>query len=122
MKARKPKATEPSLRDKLSEHFLRAFEADFAANGVAAIEQLRQKSPEKYSDIAARLIAASEPPAENGFASANSMEEIGRKLLKSVGAEEDQITADMVEAAIRANDDFVSKLEKIANVASTDKS
>jgi len=119
-KAKKPQ--ERTLRDKLSENFLRAFENDFAANGVAAIEQLRQKSPEKYSDIAARLIAASEPPAENGFASANSMEEIGRRLLKSVGAEEDQITTDMVEAAIRVNDDFVSKLEKIANVASTDES
>jgi len=40
--------------------------------------------------------------------------------LKSVGIEEDQITTDMVEAAIRANDDFISNLEKIANVASTD--
>jgi hypothetical protein len=66
MKPRKPKASEPSLRDKLSQNFLSAFESDFKQNGVAAIESLRQKSPEKYAEIAARLIAATEPKPE-GF-------------------------------------------------------
>jgi hypothetical protein len=103
---RKPKTSKPSLRDRLSENFLRAFEADFAANGVAAIEALRQKSPEKYSEIAARLIAASEPKPD-GFESCNSMEEIGLRLLKSVGADEYTVTDDMVQAAIEANDNFI---------------
>jgi hypothetical protein len=44
MKALKPKASEPNLRDKLSESFLRAFESDFEIHGVNVIEQLRQKS------------------------------------------------------------------------------
>jgi hypothetical protein len=52
MKPRKQKYGEPSLRDKLSESYLRAFEADFAANGVAAIEKLRERNPAKYSEIA----------------------------------------------------------------------
>jgi hypothetical protein len=52
---RKLKPEEPSLRAKLSTAFLEAFERDFAANGVAVIEALRNKSPDKYAEIAARL-------------------------------------------------------------------
>jgi hypothetical protein len=44
MKALKPKALQPNLRDKLSESFLRAFESDFEIYGVNVIEQLRKSS------------------------------------------------------------------------------
>ena len=49
MKTRKAKAAEPSLRDLLSQNFLKAFERDFAEKdqGVAAIKALREKSGEK---------------------------------------------------------------------------
>jgi hypothetical protein len=116
MKPRKTKATEPSLRDKLSQAFHAAFQADFAANGVAAIEALRQKSPEKYSEIAARLIAAIEPQPD-GFNSANSMPEIGKRLLMSVGADEFSLTEDQIQAAVEANDDFIARLEQIRDRA-----
>jgi hypothetical protein len=114
MKPRKAKASEPSLRDRLSANFLAAFQADFAANGVAAIEALRQKSPEKYSEIAARLIAATEPPSSDDFGKAQSMQDIGRGLLKQVGLHEDAITEQMIEQAIAANDALVARLEQIA--------
>lgn len=43
------------------------------------------------------------------------MEEIARKLLKSVGVEDpDAITPSMIEAAIKANDAFVDELGRIA--------
>jgi hypothetical protein len=64
MKRKQSKAAEPSLRDKLSAAFLQAIESDFAANGAAVIQDLRVKSPEKYAEIAARLIATTEPAAK----------------------------------------------------------
>jgi hypothetical protein len=60
MKARKPKSAEPSLRDKLSANFMRAFESDFETHGAEVIEQLRQKHPDRYAQIATQLIAAVE--------------------------------------------------------------
>jgi len=98
MKAKKQKPAEPSLRDKLSQNFLRAFETDFDTHGVEVIKQLRQKSPEKYAEIAAKLIAAIEPRGE-GFDSCRSKEELGRALLESVGANEYEITEDMIAEA-----------------------
>lgn len=113
MKPRKPKATEPSLRDRLSANFLAAFQADFEANGVAVIEQLRLKSPEKYAELGAKLIAAAEPPTEGvDFSKAKSMQDIGRGLLKQVGL--DDPTDAQIEAAIVANDNLIDTLTTIA--------
>jgi hypothetical protein len=61
MKVRKQKG---SLRDRLSADYLKAFQEDFAANGVAAIKSLRQESPAKYAEIASRLIAATTEPTD----------------------------------------------------------
>src|SRR5262245_41608766 len=110
MKPRKPKSAEPSLRAKLSAAFLEAFERDFAANGVNVIEKLRERSPEKYAELAGKLIMSTEPP-QDGFESAQSMQEIGVRLLKSVGlADEDLMTPAMIEEAIEANDRFITEL------------
>jgi hypothetical protein len=116
--SRKPqsKANKPSLRDKLSANFLAAFESDFAENGVAAIEQLRLKSPEKYSEIAARLIAAVEPKPD-GFAECKSMPDVARKLLKSVGCDEALVSDQMIEEALAANDAFIARLQAIRDAA-----
>jgi hypothetical protein len=116
--SRKPqsKANKPSLRDKLSANFLAAFESDFAANGVAAIEQLRLKSPEKYSEIAARLIAATEPKTEN-YADCKSLPDVARKLLKSVGCDEAVVSDEMIEEALAANDAFIARLQAIRDAA-----
>jgi hypothetical protein len=101
------------IRAKLSAALLEALEADFAENGVAAIKLLRERSPEKYCELSARLIAATEPPGE-GFDSAQSMEEVGRKLLESIGLAPDIATAEMIQAAIQAHDELVRRLGQIA--------
>jgi hypothetical protein len=116
MKPRPPKSAEPTLRQKLSASYLAAFEADFASNGVAVIEALRNKSPDKYADIAARLISASEP-RQDGFEQATTMQDLGRKLLKSVGCDDSTITDSMIDEAIIANDVFVARLEEIRDRA-----
>jgi hypothetical protein len=90
--------------------------ADFADNGVDAIKALREKSPEKYSEIAARLIAAIESKPD-GFGNCTTMEQIGRKLLQSVGADDVELTGDMIAEAVAANDKFIAKLEEIRNNA-----
>ena len=112
MKPRKSKSGEPSLRDKLSEAYLKAFESDFAANGMAAIKSLRQKSPEKYAEIASRLIASSEPLPPGDFGQCKSLEDIGRKLLEQVGCLDP--SDDQVKLAVEANDAFVARLSEIA--------
>src|SRR5262245_6204581 len=107
---RKSKANEPSLRDRLSENFLRDFEADFAANGKAVIEQLREKYPDRYAAIATQLIASAEPPS-GVFDKAQSMADIGRGLLAQVGLTDPSET--QIQMAIAANDRFVGELEQI---------
>src|SRR5262249_43202620 len=114
--SRKPKAAEPSLRDKLSEAFLKAFEGDFEVNGVEVIKQLRLKSPEKYAEIASRLIAATEPHADD-FTSAKNPHELGFRLLKSVGARDLDIAESMIEAALAAQDIFIAALQDIRSRA-----
>src|SRR5262249_55704385 len=112
MKTPKPKPG-PRLRDKLSESFLRAFVSDFEDNGIEAIEKLRTRNPAKYCEISARLIAANEPDDGLDFKSAKTMQDIGLKLLKSVGVQDAVVTDEMVQAAIEANNAFIATLEAI---------
>jgi hypothetical protein len=53
-----------------------------------------------------------QPEDKHDFNSAQSMQDIGRKLLQSVGLE--HATEDQIEAAILANDKFIDELERIA--------
>jgi hypothetical protein len=107
----KPRKAKGSLREKLSAAYLEAFEADFEAHGVEAIRELRNKSPEKYSDIAARLIAATEPASKLDFSTCNSMEDIGRKLLHSIGFTEPDDAS--IQEAVELNNKFIADLEAI---------
>src|SRR5262249_37056696 len=92
---------------------LKTFESDFKTNGVEVIEQLREKHPDRYAQIAAQLIATTEPKPD-GFESCQSTEAIGRRLLRSVGLEdEDAATPAMVQAALDAQDRMISELAKI---------
>jgi hypothetical protein len=112
----KRKKSELSLRDKLSASYLEAFQSDFAENGKTVIEALRKEKPDKYAEIAARLIAATEPQSKaEGIAGANSTEEVGRRLLQSIGMLEPDDAA--IQAAIEANDVFVAALEQIRDRA-----
>jgi hypothetical protein len=110
----KAKNIEPSLRDKLSASFMKAFENDFQLYGVEAIEQLREKHPDQYARLAAQLIATTEPKPDGiDFKASNSMREIGLRLLQSVGVNEFEITEKMIEEAIEENDAFIAKLAAI---------
>src|SRR5262245_4973929 len=60
-------------------------------------------------------IMPDEPPKPIDFAQAKSMQDIGRKLLQSVGfASPDDLS---IKAAIEANDAFVARLEEIRDKA-----
>jgi len=54
------------------------------------------------------------PVSASDFSQAQSMQDIGRGLLKQVGLHEDAITQQMIERAIAANDELVARLEQIA--------
>jgi hypothetical protein len=100
----------PRLR--LSASFLESLERDFEKNKDAVIEALRKESPKSYAELIGRLIAASDPPAENSFAKCDSMRSIGHRLLVSVGVSEP--TDEMIDLACAANDVFIARLEEIA--------
>src|SRR5262245_3558322 len=111
MKPRKPKSSEPSLKDQLAAKFTKDFLADYDANGVAVIQQLREKHPDRYIEQAARLIATAEEPS-GVFDKAKSMDDIGRGLLSQVGCVAP--SERQIQEAIQANDEFVARLEAIA--------
>lgn len=114
--ARKPQSRDArSPRDRLSRDFLQNFAEDFALNGIAVIKALREKSPERYAELAAKVIMQAEEPDDESLKNAQSMEEIGRRLLKTVGVGEP--TKRQIAAAIKINDKFVKGLERLAVVA-----
>jgi len=61
-------------------------------------------------------LSVEQPPSTSvDFSSANSMQDIGRKLLQSVGfASPDDPS---IQAAIEANDAFIARLEAIRDAA-----
>jgi hypothetical protein len=114
--ARKSKSGSPSLRQRLSAAFLEALTDDFAVNGAAVIEKMRQTHPERYAELAGKLIMSAEPEQKaEGLAAANSMHEVGARLLQQVGVIEP--TDEQIEQAIEANDKFISALEQIRDAA-----
>jgi hypothetical protein len=83
MKARKAKG---SLRERLSQKFLEALEADFKVHGAIALEKMRESHPERYAELAGKLImTTAEPDGPMDFSKCNTMEDIGLKLLQSTG-------------------------------------
>ena len=114
----KAKPAEASLLDQLGVP-LRDFVADFKLHGKRALEQVRLESPSKYLELASKLaalVAALKPP-QSAFHDANSMQDIGRKLLQSVGADDVTLTDDLIAQAVAANDAFIAQLEAIRDKA-----
>jgi hypothetical protein len=113
---RKPKSGEPSLREKLSKRFLEALEADFQAYGIAVLEKMRESSPERYCELAAKMIMSSEPQKElKGIAAATNSHEMGRIYLQQVGLLDPSDA--QVEQAVAAADAFIAQLEAIRDRA-----
>jgi hypothetical protein len=104
-------AKAPNLRDKLSAAFLQAFSADFENHGVAVIEALREKYPEKYAELCGRIIATVAQPLDpNDFSLCGSELDIARKLLIQVGMSEAAITDSALQLAAEANSELVARL------------
>jgi hypothetical protein len=106
MKPKKPKASEPSLRSKL----FRALESDFESHGVETIKKLRETHPDKYVDIAARLVAVIEQ-SSSGYDDCQSREDIARKLLQSVGLADPDDAA--IQRAVEAHERLIAGLQAI---------
>jgi hypothetical protein len=113
---RKTKSGEPSLREKLSQRFLEALEEDFQVYGVTVLQKMRESHPERYAELAAKMIMSSEPKQDpKGIAGAKSMEEVGRILLQQVGLPDP--TDEQIEQALEANSVFLAQLEEIKDRA-----
>ena len=111
----KTQTSEPSLRDRLTVHFIEALEKDWAEHGINVIEKMRLENPTKYAEMVSRLVVPTEqPPAPNDFSSCQSQAEIARKLLKDCGAMDEAITDTMIEQTIEVQLAFVNNLERIA--------
>src|SRR5262245_51520359 len=97
--ARRPqKPDEPSLLDQLGGP-LRDFVEDFKLHGKSVLEKVREKSPEKYLELSTKLasLVAALKPKPNELEEAQTLEDIGRSLLKSVGvADEREMTDEMI--------------------------
>jgi hypothetical protein len=116
MKPRKPRASEPSVRDKLNADFTRRLEKKWLEQGDDILDAACKETPTKIVEMIARLIASNEPPAEGiGFKSAQSTHEIAVRLLQSFGVSEPDDT--LIAQAVEANDTFIDTLRRIAEQA-----
>jgi hypothetical protein len=111
----KAKAQQGTPRLRLSAAFLESLEKDFQAHRDEVIAALRKESPKAYAELLGRLVMTADPPEGGGFKDCQSMEDIGRRLLKSVGLPEPDEAA--IQAAIEANDAFVARLQAIAQAS-----
>ena len=120
MRTRKPGkryGESPSTRNRLSGAFIEALAEQWREHGDEILDGLRKENPSKLAEIIAKLVAISEPPLDDtlDFKNATSMQDIGKKLLMSVGFEEPDEAS--IQRAIEANDRFVEQLEAIRDAA-----
>src|SRR5262245_3980007 len=110
---------------------LQAIAAEQAAESAEkCVQELNQLRRDAHSDKAygaavaavmgkAKILNLSVDQHETGgqvdFSQAKSMQEIGRKLLQSVGFKEPDDVS--IKEAIAANDEFIKELERIRNAA-----
>jgi len=92
MRTRKPGkryGESPSTRNRLSGAFIEALAEQWREHGDEILDGLRKENPSKLAEIIAKLVAISEPPLDDtfDFKNATSMQDIGKKLLMSVGFE-----------------------------------
>jgi ribosomal 50S subunit-associated protein YjgA (DUF615 family) len=115
----KRKKSEPSLVAQLSKP-LRDFVDDITANGADALRAVRERDPAKYLELSTKLlplIVALNPQAAHEFSDCQSMADIGARLLRNVGVDEEAVTEDMIDRALEANNEFISRLEQIRDRA-----
>src|SRR5215472_8446830 len=115
---KKTKAPEPTLLEQLGKP-LRDFVEDFKTHGAEVLQKVRQSNPEKYLELSTKLlplVAALNPGADD-FADCTTPNEVGIKLLKTVGVNEFDVDESMISDALKARDDLVDALEAIRDRA-----
>jgi hypothetical protein len=119
MKPRNSKSNnEPSLLRELNEP-LRDFVADFKLHGKSALEQVRERSPEKYLELSTKLLplVAALNPGVDDFSDCKDMQDVAVRLLRSIGLSDFEMTPDMLEDAKKLNDRFIDDLQAIRAAA-----
>jgi hypothetical protein len=111
---KKTKTAEPSARDKLSADFTQRLEQKWREHGDTILDAACRESPTKVAELIARLVATTEPTGQ-GFDNCRNMQDIGARLLLSVGITDP--TDDMIAQAVACNDAFIAKLEAIRDRA-----
>jgi hypothetical protein len=103
----------PSTRNRLSGAFIEALAEQWREHGGEILDGLRRDNPAKFAEIVAKLVTISEPTTDDtfDFKKATSMQDIGRKLLMSVGFEEPDEAS--IQRAIEVNNRFIEQLEAI---------
>jgi hypothetical protein len=116
---KKTKTAEPSLLDQLNAP-LRAIVHDFQKYGAEALETVRAKNPERYLELATKLLPliVQLNPAGSDFSGCRTAEDIGIKLLLSVGIADP--TDAQIADAIKANDEFIARLQGISVLGQMD--
>jgi len=110
MRLKKPKAVEPSAKDKLSADFTERLEKKWREQGDDVLEAAFKESPTKIAELIARLVSTTEAKG-GGYESCKDMREVGIKLLKSVGFHDPD--EDSIDAALKENDTFIARLQAI---------
>jgi hypothetical protein len=106
-------------RHELSNDFVRMLSEDWKQNGKASLEKVREKMPDRYCELIAKvvpkemLIASDQLPADaNG---PKTSKDIADRLLADVGL--DSPSEDARKRALAAYDNFVATLEQIRFLA-----
>ena len=116
--SRKSSKTNHDPRHDLSNDFVQALATDWKEHGAAAIEAVRQKFPDKYCELVAKVVPKemliSADRRATDFSDCQDMYEIGKRLLLQTGILEAAITDTMIEQTVEANGNFVDRLLLIA--------
>src|SRR5262245_64810147 len=112
--ARKSQPNEPSLLSQLAKP-LRDFVEDIRVHGPDELRKVREnEGPAKYLEFATKLlplIAALNPQGGSEFSDCQTQQDIGRKLLQSIGFNDPDDAS--IEDAVKANDAFIERLRSI---------
>jgi hypothetical protein len=112
--SRKSSKTNHDPRHDLSNDFVQALAADWKEHGAATIEAVRQKSPDKYCELIAKVVPKemllSADRRATDYSDCQDMHDIGRRLLLQTGILEAAITDTMIEQTVEANSNFLDRL------------
>jgi len=109
------KANEPSALEQLNES-MRDIVGELKTNLADELKKVREHGDSgKYLEIAAKLlpIIAALNPGPDDYSDCKNMNQIGIKLLKSIGCAEVDMTEAMIAEALVANDAFIDRLQQI---------